>query len=881
MRWVDLERTGGSNLGGMVLFGRDAELATLTRLVRAGAGALVVRGEAGIGKTALLDEAARAAGDVRVLRHAGLEAEQDIPYAALHVLLRDVELDALPAAQASALRTALGQGEDGPPDRFLVGLAVLGAVGRAGPVVLVVDDLQWLDRPSAEALLFTARRLTDECVVMVFATRDDDAPGIPELVVPRLDPAAATEVLRARAAGLSRHEHDRVRAEAAGNPLALLEFANPTSGSRTEQEFARRVAAMPAPAQTIVRLAAADGTGDLATVLAAAARRGATAADLTAAEHAGLLRTTGDRLEFTHPLIRPAAYTRAPLALKHEAHQALVDVLDPRTEPDRHARHRAAVAVGPDDDVARALDETATRALRRGAPEDAATAYERAAQLSSDREGKGERLVAAAGAAANAGHRVRAAELATRAAPLLAEPVPLARLALLEATLAEDDHAPDPRVLLAAADSVAAADPQLAGELLLSVVRTAWEARDGRTVEQAVAAASDLPDHVLAIARLVQGYFGADIAPRRAIDALRQTTGSLSTPRALVTAARWYLVLSDTALAHSLAATAERTAHAGGQLDTLAGALVVLGRARWRQGHPAQAAAAVAEGLRLAVESGHASVVGDLAGVRAILAAVRGDEAGVADAIAAIPAGVHERGPMIAATRGLLDLGLGRFDAAADRLAGLTAERDLPDGPRWLPDLVEAATRCGRDAEARTAADRFARWAEIVDQNWAHAVARRCAALTGDETAARFAEAEAIHSADGTMPFERARTALLHGEWLRRNQHRAAARTHLRTAVDLFEELGATPWAERARSELRATGETPHTAPSDAARVLTSQELRVVRLAARGLSNRDIGARLFLSPRTVGYHLYKSFPKLGVTTRAQLARLDLPSPESD
>ncbi|MFI5614358.1 AAA family ATPase [Amycolatopsis sp. NPDC051903] len=864
----------------MILFGRDAELAALTQLVagvRTGTGgALVLRGEAGIGKTALLGEALRPA-EVPVSVHSGLEAEQDLPHAALHALLGEHDADGLPPAQAAALGTALGRGGQGAPDRLHVGLAVLTLLGRLAPAVLVADNLQWFDRESAAALLFAARRLTTESLLMLFATRDGAGSGLPELALGRLGPSEATELLRARARRLLPHELVRIRGEAAGNPLALLAFADPGAGSArcVEREFAGRIAALPEPARTVVLLAAADGTGDLGAVLSAAARLGAGVTDLATAERADLLRATGDRLEFTHPLIRPAAYEAAPLALKHAAHQALADVLDPGTEPDRHAGHRAAVAIGPDDDVARALAESGTRALRRGVPEDAATAFERAAQLTRGRDARGERLVAAATAAAGAGWREHAAGLARRAADLVTEPVSRARLTLLEATLAEGDRAQDAAALLETAESIAPADAQLAGELLLSVVRSAWEARDPRTVEQAARVASHLPDnaHVAAVAHLVHGYFGADVAPPAAIEALRRAGGPAA-PRDLAMIARWHLVLSDTPLAHVLAVEAERSAHASGRLDTLSGALGVLARVRWREGNRTAAEAAAGEGLRLARDTGPDSVVGDLAGVRGYLAAVSGDEPGVAAAVAEIPAGLHERTPMVTAVRGLLDLGLGRFDAAADRLAGLTAERDLPDGPRWLPDLVEAATRCGRHDEARSAAERFTRWADAVGQQWAHAVARRCAALTGAGPAIAFAEAETIHAADGAMPFERARTALLHGEWLRRAHQRAAARSHLRTAADLFDDLAATPWADRARDELRATGELPHDVPADGAALLTAQERRVVRLAAQGLSNRDIGAQLFLSPRTVGYHLYKAFPKLGVTTRAQLPRLE-------
>jgi DNA-binding CsgD family transcriptional regulator len=908
------------------LRGRDAELEVVDRLLAAARGgtsaALVVRGEAGIGKSALLAHAATRATHMRVLLQIGVETEMELPYATLHALFAEdrAALDRLPGVQADALRVALGLAAGPPPDRFLVGLAVLSLLAELAaerPVLCVVDDAHWVDGASAQALLFAARRLGSESVVLLFAARtglapEFPAPGIASLELARLDDASAREVLDAEAGDLPRPVRDQLLREAAGNPLALHELpaahragrapvyplGPPDAGrggvvpthSAVEREFAARIAALPDAARTALLVAAADGTCDTRVVLAAAERLGAGSADVELLERERLLMFSEGCMGFHHPLIRTAVYGAATMTAKRTAHQALADVLDGRNEEDRRNWHLAASSLGPDEAVAAALEESAVRARERGSHETVAAAFERSAALTPFGAERTRRTVAAAEAAAEAGHREWAAQLVGCTEPVTDDPQLRARLALVRAQLADaDGDVPQThRLLLDAAGPAASAAPDLAAEMLLWAVEAGWSARDRGMVEQVAATAAELgvpgADHIRAYAALAAAQLPDDpdapLPTAAAALAEMDTCRGDGEPRATASLAAWYLVAGEDTTALTLAAAAEREARSTGALGALPRVLAALATSRWHLGHWRDAAAAATDGLCIARDVGQNQVVDQLAGVLAHVAAATGDEVRFAAALDELGGRrPTARSPgIIGSARGLLDLGLGRFDAAADRLTEAAAS---PGWWRGLPDLVEAAARAGRTADARRAADRYARWAEHTGQPWARAIAARCQALVAPEdTAAElFATAVALHRKAGTHGFDRARTDLLHGEWLRRARRRSEARGPLRAAADTFDELGAGPWAERARAELRATGETrstPGPAP-DQLGELTPQELQVVRLAAAGLSNRDIAAQLFLSPRTVGYHLYKAFPKLGVASRAQLVRLDLPA----
>ncbi|MFE9746325.1 LuxR C-terminal-related transcriptional regulator [Saccharothrix saharensis] len=950
-----------------MLHGRSAELAAVDDLLstaRAGrSGVLVVRGEAGIGKSALLSHAASAAtqplstpkssdpsgtmktGDplagtpaqrssaadpsarrsslagssaqrssavdpsgrrssdapaFLVLRGTAVESESVVPFAGLNLLLGPVvdRVDTLPPNQAAALRAALGLAAPDGGDHHLVGLAVLTLLADLAehrPVLCLVDDAHWLDQGSAHALVFAARRLQAEGIAMLFAARDlhappFPAPGLPELRLTGLAPEHAAALLEEHAADLPRYVRDRIAEEARGNPLALLELpaaqreghlpaahayrvaALPTH-SRIQQTFADRIAALPDRTRTLLLVAAADDTGDPGVVFKAASLLGASINDLEAAEQRQLLRSDDGRLTFRHPLIRAAAYRSAPLTHRLAVHRALAEVLD---DAHRSAWHLAAATTEPDEDVARALARTAEDARNRGGYLAVASAFHRAAELTPDPVERGHRLAAAAGAAGAAGQFERAVELADQAWDLVANPVDGARVARIQARLAsEQGRSGQAATQLARAVSCAQhTDRELAGELLFNAANNAWAGRDFDLLKDIAVRARDLPgaEDTRAVVKAALGLEGDDVPGGMA--ALRGLLDSryVGGPGNAVTA-WWHLILGDDRAAHTWASELERQSRAQGALGVLPRALAYLARGRLHLGQHRDARATAEEGLRIARDIGQEFSVGFLSSVLAELAAIEGDEARCAELAATLTGGAPQS-VRAACALALLDLGLGRHEAVLDRLADVAAGAHRLYSIASLPDLVEAAARLGRPGVAENAATWYDEWASGTGQPWARAVAARCRALLTDDERS-FAAAVELHRAHEGRPFERARTELLYGEWLRRARRKADARTHLRSALEKFERLGATPWAARARTELRATGESRAVPGPDPLSALTPQELQVVRLAAEGLSNRDIGAQLFLSPRTVGYHLYKAYPKLGVSSRVELGKLDL------
>ncbi|MEW9554892.1 AAA family ATPase [Nonomuraea sp. NPDC050783] len=900
-----------------MMHGRAAETAIVDRVLEAarggGSGVLVIRGEAGIGKTALLDHAVAAAAGLRVIRGAGIEAESELPFAGLHLLLTGVldRVGTLPERQAQALGDALGlptarprPHAPGDGDRFLVGMGVLmllADLAEQGPVLCVVDDAHWLDTASAEALLFAARRLGAEGVAMLFAVRETHAPafpapGVPELRLSGLDPEAAARLLAEQARDLPAHVRDQILHEADGNPLALLELPAaqregqlaaepygmrvPSPLTRVQAMFADRIAALPETTRTLLLVAAAEDDGDPASVFAAARLLGADVADLEPAEERRLLGMAGDRLVFRHPLIRTAAYRGATVARRLAVHRALAEVLD----GDRRAWHLAAATTGPDEHVAAELERSAEGARRRGGHAAVASAYERAARLSADPGERGRRLAAAARAAADAGQHDRAAALADDASHLVADPVTAARIARFRAGLADErSSATSAHQLLAdAAEAVAGPSPSLASGLLHSAVETAWTAGDFPAVRAAAGQAHrlGLPDaaridelatHITALAEPDGGAAEGVLAVRLLLD--RDLAAGPSGLRHDARIAWWELLLGDYAAAHRRAVTLERESRSQGAIGILPRALMLLARTQlWRGAHR-DARISATEGVRIAQDTGQSHNLVFLWAVLAHLAAIEGDQERCRElttemaAHGAAPS--HSRASAITA---LLDLGSGRHEAALETLSATVASPNKLGTVHSLPDLVEAAARVGRPELGRDAARRYADWAERSGHSWAQAIAARCAALIdGDEEA--WAHAVRLDARDGGPPFERARTELLHGEWLRRQHRRIDARGRLRSALETFERLGAQPWSARAAAELRATGESlaVRTQDTDPFARLTPQELQVVRLAAAGMTNRDIGAQLFLSPRTVGYHLYNAYPKLGVTSRGELS----------
>jgi DNA-binding CsgD family transcriptional regulator len=919
-----------------VLYGRARETAELDRLLTAVRGGrsenLVIRGEAGIGKSALLDHIAGTAG-IRALRGIGIESEAELAFAALHLLLRPAldRIDALPAQQADALRGAFRLGsalaDANGKDRFLVGLGVLtllSELAEDGPLLCLVDDAQWLDRASADALLFAARRLDAEGIGMVFAARDDGggfaAPGLAVLRLGGLDDEAAAGLLNASVGDLEPRVQDRIMHEAAGNPLALIELpalltpqqrsseltplafhigtVSPTS--RVHDAYRDRLRRLPERTQAMLLLVAADDIADLGTVTRAGEVLGVSLADLGPAESANLVHVGGGSITFRHPLLRAAAYHGATLGVRLSAHQALAHVLEGDENADRRAWHRAAATVGVDEGIAAELERAAERARTRTGYAAASSAYLRAAQLTMAREGRARRLVAAAEAAADAGQMERARDLAAQATRSGTDPSVLARAAHVRAVLEFDQGSPRAAhaILVAGAGPIAAQDPAASASMLIEAVRNAHFAGDPAPAEEAVAQlmALSLPEgppprsYVNAVAGL------SDLLAVNPVRGIPRIRGWLDVPpeaHAAVTGDRFITVAmayvsGDDAASYERAVSLAADCREQGAIGWLPSALQLLSIAQIDRGQYRDSGDSAVEGIRLAEDTGQWSRVWHLRAILSWLAAVAGDgDRGRALAEESIGYAVRHEIALAAAwatwALAMLDLGDGDTGAALTRLE--SAAKEGAHHPvlatLYAPDQVEAAVRLGEPGRALEPAGRFRTWATATGRPWAAAVAARCRALLSPEHDAErhFAEAVRLHELGG-RPFEHARTRLAYGEWLRRARRRVDARTQLGAALKAFSEMGATPWAERAGAELRATGAptvTPSGSPGPAS-TLTPQELQVVRLAALGGTNREIAAQLFLSPRTVGYHLYKAFPKLGIGSRAELARLDLGEP---
>ena len=925
-----------------MLYGRDAELAVVRKLVDAvrsgGSGALVVRGDPGIGKTALLAHAGTQG--LRVLRGAGVESEAELPYAGLHLLLHPVldRLDALPAVQADALRGALGMATTGVPDRFLVGVAVLSLLSELaddGPLLAIVDDAQWLDRASGEALLFAARRLGAEPVGVLFAARVGGfpAPGVPELALPGLDPSAAAALLDARGAALDTGVRSRVLAEAVGNPLALIELpavaahGGAASGGgalgrealtdRLRDAFQSQLRALPDSVRTLLEVVAADATGDLGAVLRAAGTLGAGTDGLDAAVSAGLV-TVDRTVSFRHPLVRAAVWHGTPPSRRIAVHAALAAALDGLADADRRAWHLASATTGTDERAAAELEHTAAWAGERSGHAAAAAAYERAAELSAEPIARLRRLTLAAEAAAQAGDLDRSDALAAGAERLeTGDPVLVARLTTVRAAADfwRGARSAAHQRLLSGSAQVAGVDRHLALTMLVEAVHVGWYSGE-RELSEAVArlrAALVPEDPLTPLARLLihaaapivgdgpidgqsrgrRGVDGQDL-DRQGVDVdgtdwaapgamVAAAHAAAHEPGAAILVAGIGLIVGQEAVTIELAEEQVELARRQGRVGWLPQALFYLGCGRQFAGWHAEATAAVAEGLAIARDTDQRQWVDRLGEPQAYLAAVAGDDAEcrrITDrALAEVAAGDPIwQVPWVHAALGLLELGHGRAESALTWLAPLADGRARfhISATRSTPDLVEAAVRAGQPAAATEAFAHYQRWAGHARQPWIDAIVRRCEALLGPDEAAGESYAAALSAHRRiNRPFDEARTALLYGEWLRRARRRAEARPHLSAALDCFRKLGATPWAARARTELGATGALTAERPTGPAARLTPQELQIVRLAARDLSNKDIAAQLFLSSRTVGYHLYKAYPKLGVLSRSELADLDL------
>jgi DNA-binding CsgD family transcriptional regulator len=903
-----------------VLVGREAERARLRALLDdAGHGrsrALVLRGEAGAGKTALLDDlVAGADGDVRILRAHGVESESELPYAGLHQLLRPLSngLDGLAPPQADALRGAFGLRTGGADERFLVSLAVLNLLAEQSerrPALCVLDDAHWLDRASVDALAFVARRLEAERIAMVFAvreplTRSVPVDDLPSLRVDGLDPEAVRHLLE-QECGAPVHPDVRTRLVTAtgGNALALAELATALSPAQlrgaeplpvplpltagVERAFRDRVRRLPAATQTLLLVAATDDTARLTTVLAAAARLGVAGEDLAPAERAGVVTVDGGTVRFRHPLVRSAVVQGATSTERRTTHLALAAVLDTAADADRRAWHRAAGTVGPDPEVARELDATAERARERGAFAAAGAALERAAELVEEPEQRARRLARAAQQAWHAGHNDRVRPLLDRARPLTADGALRADIDELRGVveLGMGVSTTAYRLLRRAAEEVAPHDPTRALVILTLAGEAASMALDADAeVELGELAASlpvgDGPRERFLVDLLVglgHHFAGDPAAAAEPLSRALAAVDGLTDARYLLAAGRAAMYLGDDAAALRCSAAVVDQARATGRVGAvpIAGhrlALSELFVGRWAAGK-----ATATESLRLAQATGQEELA-PLAHVwLALHAALRGaaDECCAslerARAVSAErPMGLIDDSALWA--RSLLDLGRGE---PASALAHLRRIRHPVVLVFSSLERVEAAWQAGDLEAARTWLAELERLARATRQPWALARAAHGQALLADGAAAEQAFTEALrHHGAATRPFERARTELAFGEALRRARRRADARAHLRAALDGFEQLGAAPWTERARTELRACGQTVRRRDDARTDRLTPQEVQVARFVADGLTNADVAARLFLSRRTVDFHLRNVFAKLGISSRTELVRFVL------
>jgi DNA-binding CsgD family transcriptional regulator len=884
--------------------------------VRAGrSAALVVCGEPGIGKTALLDYVAERADGCRVIRAVGVEAEMELPFAGLQLLCAPLleGLERLPPPQRDALGTAVGMSAGAPPDRFLVGLAVLSLLSDAAerqPLVCVVDDAQWLDQSSAQVLAFVARRLEAESVVLLFAERAprrerDELARLPELPLHGISNAGARELLASVISGpLDDRVAERIIAETRGNPLALLELpqglapaelaggfglttALPLPG-RIEESFRERAAQLPTDSQRLLLAAAAEPIGDPTLLWRAAEQLGVTTEAAEAAEAAGLV-TLGARVTFRHPLLRSAIYRAAADEDRRSVHRALADASDPETDPDRRAWHRAHATLAPDEEVADELERSADRARARGGLAATAAFLDQATALTPEPARRAERALSAAHAKHDAGAPDAALRLLATAEMGPLDEVQRARLERLRAQLAfavrRGNDAPP--LLLIAAKRLEPLDPGLARETHLEALAAAIFAgrlsRGGGVREAAEAAraapAAPQPARVIDLlldglaTRFTEGY-AAGLRPlRQALLALCRAEGQTEDDlHWLWLACRVAQDLWEEGTWHELATRQVRLARDAGALAVLPTALHFRAGLDVHCGELAAASGLLEEADAITEATGAVP----LKYASLWLAAWRGHEA---EAVELIEGGLQDatsRGEgrvigLAECAAAVLFNGLARYNAAlaaADR----ACEYDDLGFLAWgLIELVEAAARSGETERAAGALERLSERASLSGTDWALGIEARSRALLTEGQAAENLYLEAIERlSGGRVRAHLARAHLLYGEWLRRENRRVDAREQLRAAHEMFVTIGAEAFAERAARELLATGERARKRSPETRGQLTPQERQIARLASEGYSNPEIGAQLFISPRTVEYHLHKVFTKLAISSRNQL-----------
>ncbi|MFI9557375.1 AAA family ATPase [Nonomuraea endophytica] len=905
----------GSSATESPLLGRQAECAAIDGVLesaREGQGSvLVVRGETGVGKTALLDYAAARAGAFRVARVAGVESESELMGAGLQRLLGPALIEEawrLPGPQRDALQTTLGLREGPAADRFLVGLAVLGLLSELAeqrPLLVVIDDAQWLDAVSTQILAFVARRLAADRMAMLFSVRepggDADLDGLPALPLGGLGDHDARRLLSSVIpGGLDEQVRDRIVAETRGNPLALLElpaamtpaelaggFGLPDArmlSGRIEHSFVRRIEALPDDTRLLLFAAAAEPVGDMLVLIRALERLGIAVGAAEPAESAGLI-DLGPRVAFRHPLVRTAAYRAASARVRRRGHAALAEATDPEADPDRRAWHRAHATAAPQEDVAAELASRAAHAQARAGAEAAAAFLERAAELTPDPRRRGARALAAAQAKLDAGALDAAEALLAVAAITPLEVADRARLERVRAHIAftRTRGSDTPALLSAAARQLEPVDPELARETHLeamwALMRSGRFGRPGGVPAAAKAALAQVGDH-----------------PVRAVDQFLQvlvtrgTQGHTQVARALETFKReglrrdniawcWLAcqlamdVWDDGACAAMAGGLAE-VARERGMLTVLPFALNYSAAHQLFDGRFDLAQRLLQEADSITRATRNVAV----ADFSILLAAWRGDrdrtlgmrERILTDATARGEGFAVEAAEWAAAT---LYLGYGEYGAAAEAARRAYEPEGIGFTVWVLPELIEAAVRAGDAATAHQAFEQLAERSATSDAPWARGIEARSRALLSDGGEAEGLYREAIeHLARSRVAVHRARAQLIYGEWLRRQNRRIDARVQLKGAFHAFDAMGADAFARRAERELLATGETVQKRTGDPGVELTPQEAQIAQLAREGHTNPEIAARVFLSHRTVEWHLRKVFTKLNIASRKELAR---------
>ena len=905
-----------------MLVGRDGELAALADLVDAArqgtAGTLVLRGDPGVGKSALLDEVASHSSRATVLRTQGLEVEAPLPFAALHHLLLPVLswCDSLPAPQTRALRVAFGE-EDGPPvEPFLMGIATLGLLTAAAEerlVVCLVDDAHWLDDASADALLFCTRRIAADRVAVVFAVRDGmpsrlDRQGLDELRVTGLTVDEARELLgRALDAVPAAEVVDRLIAEAEGNPLALLELPRALSPAqlegaapmptqlrltdRVEGLFLDRVRRLPDEVQALLLLAAADDTGDLTVLHAAAADLGLPSDAIAAATNSGLVTVDGDTVTLRHPLVRSAVYQAATDDVRRRTHAALATSLDAFGHRDRAAWQRAAATVEPDPELVGELERIAQQAQRGGAHTAARAAFERAAALAADPGRRAALIFAAARSAWAAGEAARAQELLAEATLIANEPTLLADLARLRGHIEVNLGSPDVahRTFVEAASEVLPTDLQRALELatLAAIMRT--HGADSGTRLDTELLASPVPGEPARTACLRQMLrsmtctAGGDL--RGACDALRTAAiigVEVDDREVLWNIGNCALHLGDDDIQSQSYSVALSRARDAGAVTAVVYALQRLCFSNFVAGDMLAVRTNAEEALALGETLHQSAMTTPPLAWLALLAALQGTDdydgllSKVEDGVAQAPLGiladpVHD---LLRWAQGTRAAALGDLSGAAHHLARFR----MPGLARMATvQHIDAAVRAEEPQSAVELVGGLANFAEATEQPWAlAAVSYGRAATTATHTEAeQLFEAALTHQRAARRPLDEARIQLAYGEWLRRSGRRVDARVHLRHALETFRDARADPLVERTTQELRASGETARKRDPSTLVKLTPMELKIAQMVASGMSNKDVAAQVWVSPRTVAFHLRNVFAKAQITSRGELVNLDL------